>query len=273
MSNDQANTAPSSLIAGSVRRSGSFLTGRKTVGIELQIAAGENYSIAAVAENLVRALAAFLPAPAPAGQVNGDAVSRLSPNLRGTENFTAAGPADLIRPGREQLFFATGTVIRPSTDDSALKNGTAGSADVQDGAVWYSLTTQFERSDGKSIWYRLNSQSSPELSRYLPILSPRLFTRFLPVALNQVRLGFDLFGTRHLGSSLLGSGPVVIGRLNISVLPVGVKILIEEQFARGRNGIPLSGRGIPELLQQWLSDSEISLELIPYCTALLRAGK
>ena len=268
MAKNQESTTPNlGTISGSVRKSGSILTGRKTVGIELRIAVtGKNYSIAAVSESLVQAMAPFLPAAATT--VNGVRSNRLSPNLRGSELPAAAGGRSLT--GRENLFFASGTVIGNPPADSALNSQATQSSN---GTVWYSMSTQFERSDGRSIWYRVDSQSSPELSRFLPNLSPRIFTRFLPIALDQVRIGFDLFGTRHLGSSLLGAGPVVIGRLNISVLPAGIEILIEEQFARGKIGVPLSGQGIPERLQSWLTESAIVADFVPYCAALIRNGK
>ena len=270
-------------ISGLVNRKRSLLTGRVTVTAQVQIAAKKQpLDLAVITENLLSALKAYIPLTRSGG---GGAAE----NVRGAEQG---------KPGRgteEELFYAAGAVIQtPIQEVRQSELGSPGSGNVPDqilsglggtglggleleaadyksgggGRLWYSITTKFDHSDGKSISYRCEDQASSDIRRYLARVTPRVLSRFIPLRLDTVRIGFDLFGTRNFGSSLLGAGPVVVGRVRIGFKPDRVELLLEEQFAASEAGNPLASRGIPTSISRALSVSAVVDGLDAYCSNL-----
>jgi hypothetical protein len=270
-------------LSGLVSRKRSLLTGRVTVTATVQISAKKQpLDLAVITENLVSNLKTYIPRTRFEGVDAAD-------NLRGAEQG---------KPGRgmeEELFYAAGAVIQTVTQagsQAALESASMGDAPERNpfsdgapglgaldadasanqsgggGRLWYSITTKFDHSDGKTISYRCVDHASSDIRRYLARVTPRVLARFIPLRLDTVRIGFDLFGTRSFGSSLLGAGPVVVASVRISLKPDAVQLLLEEQFAAGEVGVPLASRGIPNAISAALSSAAVIDGLDAYCSNL-----
>ncbi len=250
--------------SGSVKYKRSLLTGRMSSVLEFSLSAppGKDVGPAATGEGLVAALQNFLP------RIGAEPI--LIENQRGGER-TGGGTVPQIGAGSagEDLFFASGGIVE--TDHGTSSAGAASSKSIRRDRIWYAVSTSFDRSDGKAIWYRAYPQASGELRRYLPYLSPRLFTRAVPISIDQLRIAFDLFSARSSGSSLFGTGPVVTGRVRIELTPQTISIRLEEQFTRKGAGIPLTDSDLPELIGGALARAGLIGDFSRFCISQAEA--
>lgn len=243
-------------VTAAVKRSRSLFWGKNSTAIEVAInSPGGKLPVSSLGESLAISLEPFLSG---SGQPSGSAE-----NLRGAER-SSSQPS--IGPAGERLFFASGEVQSSPDVNTMRSSGYSGRESLGNERLWFALTTGFDRSDGKSIWYRVSSHAASDLRPYLPRLTPRLFTRMLPVVIDQLQIGFDLFGTK-IQSSLFGSGPVVYGKVRIDLAPASCRLVIEEHFARGESGMPLSERQVPQLIDRALAAAGVLQGFVPYLTA------
>ena len=141
----------------------------------------------------------------------------------------------------EEFFYSDGEVLMPPR---LLKDFPQSVDELETVPFQYRVNSSFDSfTDRGEILHRLEPRATDALRELFPGISFRRITQVLPLRLDQIRLGFEAYQTRFLGSTL-GLIPDIKRRLFLEMTPQRLYLFMEEERATGSSRLPLEQVGI-----------------------------